>query len=69
MVDVKPLSAFVRARLRGEIFLSQGKWRLGLAEFREAAELDPPSTDKEYLARAFLAAARQTGDQKRLLQF
>jgi serine/threonine protein kinase/tetratricopeptide (TPR) repeat protein len=62
-VDFKPISDVVRARLRGELLLTEGKWQSALDEFRKADRLDALAKDKEYLARGLLAAALHTSNQ------
>jgi eukaryotic-like serine/threonine-protein kinase len=58
----KPFSDIVRAHLRGEALLAEGKWKAALEEFKKADQLEAPTKDKEYLARGLLAAAQHTTD-------
>ena len=53
----KPFSDIVRAHLRGEVLLAEGKWKPALEEFEKADQLEAPTKDKEYLARGLLSAA------------
>jgi serine/threonine protein kinase/predicted negative regulator of RcsB-dependent stress response len=57
-----PFSDIVRAHLRGEILLAEGKWQPALDEFTKADQLEAPAKDKEYLARGLLAASEHTSD-------
>ncbi len=59
---LRPVSDIVRARLRGEILLAQGKCDLALEEFRRADHLDAPANDREYLARGFMDASMKQAD-------
>jgi serine/threonine protein kinase/tetratricopeptide (TPR) repeat protein len=61
--DFKPFSDVVRAHLRGEVLLAEGNWKPALDELRKADQLEAPTKEKEYLARALLAAARHTTDE------
>jgi eukaryotic-like serine/threonine-protein kinase len=61
--DFKPFSDVVRFHLRGEVSLAEGDWKSALHEFKSADELEPPTKDKEYLARGLAAAAQHTSDK------
>jgi tetratricopeptide (TPR) repeat protein len=61
--DIKPLSDIVRARVKGEVLLIEGRWQVALDEFWKADKLSPPSLGKEYLARALEIAADHSRDE------
>jgi hypothetical protein len=66
--DFKPFSDIVRAHLRGEILLAEGKWKPALDQLKKADQLEAPEKDKEYLARCLLAAAEHSRDQREALR-
>jgi serine/threonine protein kinase/predicted negative regulator of RcsB-dependent stress response len=66
--DFRPISTIARARVRGEILLAQGKPKAALRELETASRQDAPATDRDYLARALLAAAAQEDDTKVALE-
>ena len=67
--DFKPISAIVRAHLRGEILLAEHKWVPAVEEFRKADLIEAPNKDKEYLGRALLASTQHlsSGTEEELL--
>ena len=61
--QIQPLSDIVRARVRGEILLSQGRWQAALDVFRKTDRISPPLSDKSYFGRALLIAAEHARDE------
>lgn len=60
---IEPLSDIVKAHVFGEVLLAQGQGKRALREFSEANRLEAPTSDKEYLARALLASAKNAPDE------
>ena len=60
--NLKPLSDIVRAHVHGEVLLAEGDWQQALEEFRKADRIQAVTTEKEYLARALMTAARYALD-------
>lgn len=58
--DVGPISGIVREHVTGERALAEGQWELALEQFNAADMAESPLSDKEYRARALLAAAEHT---------
>jgi tetratricopeptide (TPR) repeat protein len=57
-------ATFLKLRTLGEIQLANGKAKEAVQTFEEAAAQDAPAGDREYLARALLAAAAIEHDPK-----
>jgi hypothetical protein len=57
------MADIVRAHVRGELLLAEGRWQQAVEEFRRADRLEPHQTDKEYLGRALLVAALHAPDE------
>lgn len=58
--EFPPISIIAHARLLGEVYLAEGKWKDALKKFGSASDLEPPATDREYLGRALRFAALHT---------
>jgi len=57
--DYGPTYELAKHRVNGELKLAQGSASIALAEFRKADTIDSPITEREYLARALTAAAKE----------